>query len=264
MAGATAVASSAGPPASGARTDGAPVLAGADVLVPPLVIHRHPDLWDDPERFDTERFTPERETARHRYACSPSTAVHALASASTSRCLSPCSRWRSCCALPGRGGQGDFLDGGDHASGEWDGAGAASGPRSGPLIRKALPCLEGRCQPVERVAGGGGEFSAWLLRALRLPVSRTSHPHPAQPEGVPGGGLRAPLGPSGRETMRAARRVRHGSRPRAVVRPHAQEHEHLRLLAEFAPRSMARNRPRRQKPAAKTQRGPCRSRRPCS
>ncbi|WP_433920532.1 cytochrome P450 [Streptomyces canus] len=66
-----AVASSAGPPASGARTDGAPVLAGADVLVPPLVIHRHPDLWDDPERFDTERFTPERETARHRYAWFP-------------------------------------------------------------------------------------------------------------------------------------------------------------------------------------------------
>lgn len=190
MADAMAVASSAGPPARGARTDGAPALAGADVLVPPLVIHRHPDLWDDPERFDTERFTPERETARHRYACSPSTAVHAPASAGTSRCSSPCSRWRSCCALPGGGAQGDFLDGGDHASGEWDGAGAASGPRSGPLIHKALPCLEGRCQPVERVAGGGWEFSAWLLRALQQPVSRISHPHPAQPEGVIGGGLR--------------------------------------------------------------------------
>lgn len=40
--------------------------AGADVLVPPWVIHRHPDLWDDPERF-----IPEREAARHRYAWFP-------------------------------------------------------------------------------------------------------------------------------------------------------------------------------------------------
>ncbi|MGP4043294.1 cytochrome P450 [Streptomyces sp. 2A115] len=45
--------------------------AGADVLVLPWVTHRHPDLWDDPERFDPERFTPDREAARHRYAWFP-------------------------------------------------------------------------------------------------------------------------------------------------------------------------------------------------
>ena len=45
--------------------------AGADVLVSPWVTHRHPQFWDDPERFDPERFTPEREKARHRYAWFP-------------------------------------------------------------------------------------------------------------------------------------------------------------------------------------------------
>jgi len=53
------------------EVDGHLIPAGADVLVPPWVIHRHPDLWEDPERFDPERFTPEREAARHRYAWFP-------------------------------------------------------------------------------------------------------------------------------------------------------------------------------------------------
>ncbi|MFF3271339.1 cytochrome P450 [Streptomyces chrestomyceticus] len=44
---------------------------GADVIVSPWVTHRHPDLWEDPERFDPLRFTPEREAARHRYAWFP-------------------------------------------------------------------------------------------------------------------------------------------------------------------------------------------------
>ncbi|MFJ9418049.1 cytochrome P450 [Streptomyces sp. NPDC101227] len=45
--------------------------AGADVVVAPWVTHRDPGLWEDPERFDPRRFTPEREAARHRYAWFP-------------------------------------------------------------------------------------------------------------------------------------------------------------------------------------------------
>ncbi|MGW3416820.1 cytochrome P450 [Streptomyces phaeochromogenes] len=54
-----------------AEIDGHLIPAGADVLVMPWVTHRHPDLWDDPEHFDPDRFTPEREAARHRYAWFP-------------------------------------------------------------------------------------------------------------------------------------------------------------------------------------------------
>ncbi|MEU4609137.1 cytochrome P450 [Streptomyces umbrinus] len=54
-----------------AEIDGHLIPAGVDVLVLPWVTHRHPDLWDDPERFDPDRFTPEREAARHRYAWFP-------------------------------------------------------------------------------------------------------------------------------------------------------------------------------------------------
>jgi len=45
--------------------------AGADVVVAPWVVHRHPDFWDQPQRFDPQRFAPEREKARHRYAWFP-------------------------------------------------------------------------------------------------------------------------------------------------------------------------------------------------
>ncbi|MEU9131093.1 cytochrome P450 [Kitasatospora sp. NPDC048540] len=51
--------------------DGVEIPAGADVLVAPYVTQRHPDHWEDPERFDPERFTPEREARRHRYAWFP-------------------------------------------------------------------------------------------------------------------------------------------------------------------------------------------------
>ncbi|WP_354644622.1 cytochrome P450 [Kitasatospora camelliae] len=51
--------------------DGVDIPAGADVLVSPYVTHRHPEHWEDPERFDPERFTPEREAGRHRYAWFP-------------------------------------------------------------------------------------------------------------------------------------------------------------------------------------------------
>ena len=45
--------------------------AGADVVVAPWVTHRNPDLWEDPERFDPQRFAPGREAERHRYAWFP-------------------------------------------------------------------------------------------------------------------------------------------------------------------------------------------------
>jgi amino acid adenylation domain-containing protein len=45
--------------------------AGADVVVSSGVIQRHPDLWDDPDAFDPERFLPEREAERPRYAWFP-------------------------------------------------------------------------------------------------------------------------------------------------------------------------------------------------
>jgi cytochrome P450 len=44
---------------------------GAAVWVMAWVTHRHPDFWDDPERFDPERFTRERVAGRHRFAWFP-------------------------------------------------------------------------------------------------------------------------------------------------------------------------------------------------
>ncbi|MFF0558746.1 cytochrome P450 [Streptomyces sp. NPDC004266] len=51
--------------------DGVAVPAGADVVVASWVTHRHPAYWEDPERFDPDRFTPEAEAARPRYAWYP-------------------------------------------------------------------------------------------------------------------------------------------------------------------------------------------------
>ncbi|MTE22493.1 cytochrome P450 [Streptomyces sp. TRM43335] len=47
------------------------VPAGSDVLICPYTLHRHPDLWEAPERFDPERFDPERSAHRSRYAYIP-------------------------------------------------------------------------------------------------------------------------------------------------------------------------------------------------
>ncbi|MFD3945473.1 cytochrome P450 [Streptomyces sp. NPDC058579] len=51
--------------------DGHTIPAGADVIVAPWVTHRHPAYWEEPERFDPDRFTPEAEAARPRYAWFP-------------------------------------------------------------------------------------------------------------------------------------------------------------------------------------------------
>ena len=51
--------------------DGYEVLAGASVMMSPYFTHRHPDFWENPLQFDPERWTPEREAARHSYAYHP-------------------------------------------------------------------------------------------------------------------------------------------------------------------------------------------------
>jgi cytochrome P450 len=48
--------------------DGFAIPARTIVGVLAYMIHRHPDFWEESERFDPERFTPERSASRHRSA----------------------------------------------------------------------------------------------------------------------------------------------------------------------------------------------------
>jgi cytochrome P450 len=48
---------------------GVDVDAGSHVLLSPYVVHRNPDVWPDPERFDPSRFAGERD--RHEFAYFP-------------------------------------------------------------------------------------------------------------------------------------------------------------------------------------------------
>ena len=68
------------PPAPGlsARTalkadelGGQKIAAGSTVVVSSWVLHRHRQLWDHPERFDPDRFSPERSEGRARFAYLP-------------------------------------------------------------------------------------------------------------------------------------------------------------------------------------------------
>ena len=51
--------------------DGYHVSAGSLVLISPYITQRHPALWEHPETFDPERFTPEQTERRSRYAYLP-------------------------------------------------------------------------------------------------------------------------------------------------------------------------------------------------
>jgi cytochrome P450 len=47
------------------------VPAGTEIYVSPYFIQRHPDLWEDPDRFNPDRFGPDNSRSRHRLAKIP-------------------------------------------------------------------------------------------------------------------------------------------------------------------------------------------------
>jgi cytochrome P450 len=53
------------------EVSGVRIPAGASVILCPYLTHRHPAFWDEPLRFDPERFTPQRAAARPEYAYFP-------------------------------------------------------------------------------------------------------------------------------------------------------------------------------------------------
>jgi cytochrome P450 len=50
---------------------GRAVEPGETVTVPIYAVHRHHALWDDPDAFEPDRFSPEASAGRHRYAYLP-------------------------------------------------------------------------------------------------------------------------------------------------------------------------------------------------
>lgn len=53
------------------RLGGYDIPAGADVLISPFLLHRHPRYWQDAEAFRPERFDADHETERPRFAYMP-------------------------------------------------------------------------------------------------------------------------------------------------------------------------------------------------
>jgi enediyne biosynthesis protein E7 len=53
------------------RIGGFDLAANTDVLVSPYLVHRHPQHWQDGDRFDPDRFLPEAVAARSRFAYLP-------------------------------------------------------------------------------------------------------------------------------------------------------------------------------------------------
>jgi enediyne biosynthesis protein E7 len=47
------------------------VPAGTEIYISPYFIQRHPDVWDDPDRFNPDRFGPDNSKSRHRLAMIP-------------------------------------------------------------------------------------------------------------------------------------------------------------------------------------------------
>jgi len=50
---------------------GVRVPKGSMIMISPWLLHRHRLLWDNPQEFDPERFSPERSRGRHRFAYLP-------------------------------------------------------------------------------------------------------------------------------------------------------------------------------------------------
>lgn len=51
--------------------NGYPVPAKATLITSQFIIHRHPDFWSEPDKFDPDRFLPGQAAERHRYAYFP-------------------------------------------------------------------------------------------------------------------------------------------------------------------------------------------------
>ena len=51
--------------------DGFHIPAGTLVMPMPYTVHRHPEIWDDPEAFIPERFAPDQVAKRHKFAWTP-------------------------------------------------------------------------------------------------------------------------------------------------------------------------------------------------
>ncbi|MEM6421591.1 MAG: cytochrome P450, partial [Pseudomonadota bacterium] len=47
------------------------VVPGTIIMIPIWALHRHRRLWDEPDAFNPDRFSPEAKAARHRYAYLP-------------------------------------------------------------------------------------------------------------------------------------------------------------------------------------------------
>jgi cytochrome P450 len=55
---------------------GCAIPAGSTIYVSLYAVHRRPDLWPDPERFDPDRFEADRIASRARFAYIPYAAGH--------------------------------------------------------------------------------------------------------------------------------------------------------------------------------------------
>ena len=51
--------------------DGYKVKKGDNITFSPVIVHRHPELWPDPGKFDPSRFSPERMRSVHPYTYFP-------------------------------------------------------------------------------------------------------------------------------------------------------------------------------------------------
>ena len=56
---------------TGDRVCGYDIPPRSIVVLSPWATHHHPGIWPDPYRFDPDRFAPDAEAKRHRYAYFP-------------------------------------------------------------------------------------------------------------------------------------------------------------------------------------------------